>query len=168
MHDRDGSQRQQRQQIEDRLVENYRTILNELALLTTVSVLLFGFLLSSSGKFTDTTLEESLYSVAIVMVATATLVFVLPVAYHHLQFPYQDFEKFTERSHGWTVFGLPLLGGSLYLSLSLAIWSLLRCVGPPRFSIAVGSRCSGCSSCAAGSTACCNAPSASPRPECAP
>jgi hypothetical protein len=111
---------------EDRLVENYRTILNELALLTTVSVLLFGFLLSSSGGFADSTLEESLYAVAIVLVATATLVFVLPVAYHHLQFPYHDFEKFTERTHGWTMFGIPLLGGSLYLSLSLAIWSLFN------------------------------------------
>ena len=122
MKDRDVGQKPQ---AEDRLVENYRTILNELALLTTVSVLLFGFLLSSSGKFTDSTLEESLYSVAIVLVATATLVFIMPVAYHHLQFPYQDFEKFTERTHGWTLLGIPLLGGSLYLSLSLAIWSLL-------------------------------------------
>ncbi len=122
MMDRDDGQKQQ---AEDRLVENYRTILNELALLTTVSVLLFGFLLSSSGKFEDTVLEESLYSVAIVMVATATLVFVMPVAYHHLQFPYQDFDKFTERAHAWTLLGLPLLGVSFYLSLSLAIWSLL-------------------------------------------
>ena len=112
-------------QPEDGLVENYRTILNELALLTTVSVLLFGFLLTSAGSFADTTFEETLYSVAIVLVATATLVFVLPVAYHHIQYPYQDFEKFTERTHGWIVLGLPLLGGSLYLSLSLAIWSLL-------------------------------------------
>ena len=110
---------------EDGLVENYRTILNELGLLTTVSVLLFGFLLTSAGSFVDSTLEESLYSVAIVLVATATLIFVLPVVYHHIQYPYQNFEKFTERTHGWTVLGMPLLGGSLYLSLSLAIWSLL-------------------------------------------
>jgi hypothetical protein len=110
---------------EDGLVENYRTILNELALLTTVSVLLFGFLLTSANSFAQSTFEEVLYSIAIVLVATATLVFVLPVAYHHLQFPYHDFEKFTERSHGWTMLGLPLLGASLYLSLSLAIWSLL-------------------------------------------
>jgi hypothetical protein len=59
------------------------------------------------------------------MVATATLVFVLPVAYHHLQFPYRDFDKFRERTHSWMMIGLPLLGGGLYLSLSLAIWSLL-------------------------------------------
>jgi hypothetical protein len=120
--DRDDGQKQQ---TEDRLVENYRTILSELALLTTVSVLLFGFLLSAAGRFADSRFEETLYSIAIIMVATATLVFVMPVAYHHLQFPYHNFEKFTERTHGWTLLGIPLLGGSLYLSLSLAIWSLL-------------------------------------------
>jgi hypothetical protein len=110
---------------EDGLIENYRTILNELALLTTVSVLLFGFLLTSAGSFADSRLEEALYSFAIVLVATSTLVFVLPVAYHHIQYPYHDFDKFTERAHGWTLLGLPLLAGGLYLSLSLAIWSLL-------------------------------------------
>jgi uncharacterized protein DUF6328 len=110
---------------EDTLVENYRTILNELALLTTVSVLLFGFLLASAGRFANTTLEEILYSIAIVLVATATLVFVLPVAYHHLQFPYYDFDKFVSRTHSWVMIGMPMLGGALYLSLSLAIWSLL-------------------------------------------
>jgi hypothetical protein len=110
---------------EDGLVENYRTILNELSLLTTVSVLLFGFLLASTQSFADTTLEEVLYSIAIVLVATATLIFIMPVAYHHIQFPYEDFDKFTERTHGWMLLGLPLLGASFYLSLSLSIWSLL-------------------------------------------
>ena len=50
--------------------------------------------------------------------------FTLPVAYHHLQFPYEDFDKFQARSHVWIVIGLPLLAGGLYLSLCLAIWSL--------------------------------------------
>jgi hypothetical protein len=110
---------------EDGLIEDYRTILNELALLTTVSVLLFGFLLGAGGRFADSTFEEALYATAIVLVATATLVFILPAAYHHIQFPYRDFEKFQERTHGWTLIGLPLLGLGFYLSLSLAIWSLL-------------------------------------------
>ena len=117
---------ERRERPEDGLIENYRTILNELSLLTTVSVLLFGFLLTSSNSFADSTFEEIVYSVAIVLVATATLIFVLPVAYHHIQFPYYNFEKFTDRVHAWTLLGLPLLGGSLYLSLSLSIWSLLR------------------------------------------
>jgi hypothetical protein len=104
----------------DELIENYRTILNELSLLTTVSVLPFGFLLTSPG-IADSSLEELAYAVAIVLVATATLIFVLPVAYHHLQFPYTDFEKFQARTHNWLRFGLPLLGAGFYLSLVLSI-----------------------------------------------
>jgi hypothetical protein len=122
---RDDDQRDPGGPQEDGLVEDYRTILTELALLTTVSVLLFGFLLGAGNRFADTTFEETLYGVAIVLVATATLVFILPAAYHHVQFPYSDFEKFQERTHGWTLIGLPLLGIGFYLSLSLAIWSLL-------------------------------------------
>jgi hypothetical protein len=107
----------------DALVRDYRTILAELALLTTVSVLLFGFLLTAAGAANSRT-EEWLYGAAMVLVASATMVFILPVAYHHLQFPYEDFDKFQARSHRWILVGLPLLGGGLYLSLCLAVWSL--------------------------------------------
>jgi hypothetical protein len=107
----------------DALVTDYRTILSELALLTTVSVLLFGFLLTATGQ-AQSTLEEWLFAAAMVLVSSATMVFILPVAYHHIQFPYEDFDKFQARSHRWIVVGLPLLGGGLYLSLVLAIWSL--------------------------------------------
>lgn len=107
----------------DHLVENYRTILNELALLTTVSVLLFGFLLTSAG-IAASDVEEWAYAVALILVATATLIFVLPVAYHHLQYPYRDFEKFQHRTHTWMRAGLPLLGASFYLTLALSISSL--------------------------------------------
>lgn len=107
----------------DELIENYRAILNELALLTTVSVLLFGFLLASPG-IAGSDLEEWVYAVALVLVATATLIFVLPVAYHHVQFPYRDFAKFQRRTHNWVVYGLPLLGISFYLTLVLSIASI--------------------------------------------
>jgi hypothetical protein len=107
----------------DNLVEDYRTILNELALLTTVSVLLFGFLLTSAN-IANSEVEEWAYAVALILVATATLVFVLPVPYHHLQYPYRDFEKFQHRTHIWMRAGLPLLGSSFYLTLVLAITPL--------------------------------------------
>ncbi len=71
-------------------------------------------------------MEEWLHAAAILMVATATLVFILPVAYHHLQFPYADFDKFRSRTHNWMRIGMPLLGRSLDLSLSLSIWSVLE------------------------------------------
>ena len=106
-------------------VQNYRTILSELSLLCTVSVLLFGFLLTFTTD-SDTQLEEWLYAIAIILVASSTTVFVLPVAYHHLQFPYYDFEKFQARTHRWMAFGLPMLSGGMYLSLSLGIWSLFE------------------------------------------
>lgn len=103
-------------------MQNYRTILSELSLLTTVSVLLFGFLLTFSHDG-YTSLQDYLYAAGIILVATSTTVFVLPVAYHHLQFPYHDFEKFQARTHRWMAIGLPMLAGGLYLSLSLGIWS---------------------------------------------
>jgi hypothetical protein len=109
----------------DVLIEDYRAILNELALLTTVSVLLFGFLLTSSGS-ADSSAEEWIYAAAMVAVASATMVFILPVAYHHVQFPYEEFHKFVARSHFWIRGGLPLLAAGLYLSLCLAIWSLFQ------------------------------------------
>ena len=108
----------------DVLVPDYRTILAELGVLTTVSVLLFGFLLGSASSFAHSRLEEWVYAMTTVLVASATLCFVLPVAYHHIQFPYEDFEKFQTRSHRWILIGLPLLGVGLYLALCLALWSL--------------------------------------------
>jgi hypothetical protein len=75
----------------DALVTDYRTILSELALMTTVSVLLFGFLLSNASRASEG-LEEWLYAAAMVLVASSTMVFLLPAVYHHLEFPYTDFE----------------------------------------------------------------------------
>ena len=74
--------------------------------------------------FAQSLLEEWVYAITTVLVASATLAFVLPVAYHHIQFPYEDFEKFQARSHRWILIGLPLLGVGLYLALCLALWSL--------------------------------------------
>lgn len=108
----------------DVLIDDYRSILTELTLLTTVSVLLFGFLLTTSPRATGT--EEWVYALAMVAVASATMVFILPVAYHHVQFPYEEFDKFVARTHLWIRAGLPLLAFGLYLSLCLAIWSLFE------------------------------------------
>ena len=122
----DSTELQERQRQEadsDTLIADYRTILAELSLLTTVSVLLFGFLLASPS-FANNPLEEWIYSAATILVATATMIFVIPVAYHHLQFPYLDFAKFQARSHRWIQIGLPLLAAGFYCSLSLPLWSL--------------------------------------------
>jgi hypothetical protein len=93
-------------------------------LLTTVSVLLFGFLLANARVFADSRFEEWVFAAATVVVASATLVFILPVAYHHYEFPYTNFAKFQARSHRWVMVGVPLLAVGLYLSLCLALWAL--------------------------------------------
>jgi hypothetical protein len=48
------------------------------------------------------------------------------VAYHHIEFPYENFDRFVSRTHRWVPTGLPLLGAGLYLSLCLAIWTLFN------------------------------------------
>jgi hypothetical protein len=117
----DGNQEERASR--DVLLTDYRALLTELALLTTVSVLIFGFLLGSSSRASHG-VEQVVYVVAIVAAASATMVFVLPVAYHHIEFPYEDFDRFVSRTHRWVTAGLPLLGTGLYLSLCLAIWTL--------------------------------------------
>lgn len=47
--------------------------------------------------------------------------FVMPVVYHHLQYPYRDLEKFKERSHRFMMFGLIPAGVTLYLALEIAL-----------------------------------------------
>ncbi len=115
---------------EDALIVEYRDVLAELTLLTTVSVLLFGFLLANARSFEDSRLEEWVFAAAVVLVASATLVFIVPVAYHHYQFPYRNFAKFQARSHRWVLMGLPLLAAGFYLSLTLAIWALFDVFAP--------------------------------------
>jgi hypothetical protein len=100
-------------------------LLTELVLLTTVSVLIFGFLLNS-GSHTAHGAEQGVYVLAMITVSSATMVFILPVAYHHIEFPYENFDRFVSRTHRWVLTGLPLLGAGLYLSLCLAIWTLFH------------------------------------------
>jgi hypothetical protein len=57
-----------------------------------------------------------LYSITI-----AISFFVMPVIYHHLQYPYRDLEKIKERSHKFMIFGLIPAGVTLYLALEIAL-----------------------------------------------
>ncbi|MDQ3887878.1 MAG: DUF6328 family protein [Thermoproteota archaeon] len=112
-----------REKEEDRLILAYDTIVRESALLTTTGGILFGFLLSISINTPETfslinriTLLVALYSITI-----AISLFVMPVIYHHLQYPYRDLEKFKERSHKFMIFGLIPAGLTLYLALEIAL-----------------------------------------------
>jgi hypothetical protein len=107
----------------DGLILGYDTIVRESALLTTTGGILFGFLLDISINSQESfslinriTLLVALYSITI-----AISLFVMPVIYHHMQYPYRDLEKFKERSHKFMIFGLIPAGVTLYLALEIAL-----------------------------------------------
>jgi hypothetical protein len=114
----------------DRLIERYDTILKESALLATFAGILFGFLLQISINtpryftfFDKTILLVALYSITI-----ATSLFAMPVIYHHLQYPYEDLEKFKVRSHRFIVLGVIHSGITLYLGIEIALKSVLNTI----------------------------------------
>ena len=107
----------------DRLIFDYDTIVKESSLLTTAGGILFGFLLSISinapegfSLINRITLLIALYSITI-----AVSLFVMPVIYHHLQYPSKNLEKYKERSHKFIIFGLIPAGVTLYLALEIAL-----------------------------------------------
>jgi hypothetical protein len=108
---------------DDKLISSYDTILKESAILTTFSGILFGFLLQISINsphsfdfFNKLLILISLYSITI-----ATSLFIMPVIYHHLQYPYKDIQKFKLRSHKFTLFGLLHVGITLYIGLTISV-----------------------------------------------
>ena len=112
---------------DDKLVQRYDTILKESALLSTFSGILFGFLLNMAVNVPDrfefidkVTLIVALYSTTV-----AASLFVMPVVYHHLEYPYASLAKFKSRSHRFIILGLIPAGLTLLLGLQLAIHSLI-------------------------------------------
>ena len=112
---------------DDKLVRHYDTILKESALLTTFSGILFGFLLNISVNTpsTFTNIDVIILIIALYSITVAASLFVMPVVYHHVQYPYGDLNKFKIRSHRFILFGLVPAGITLYLGLQLAIHSRL-------------------------------------------
>lgn len=112
---------------DDKLVRHYDTILKESALLTTFSGILFGFLLNISVNTpsTFTTIDVIILIIALYSITVAASLFVMPVVYHHVQYPYGDLNKFKIRSHRFILSGLVPAGITLYLGLELAIHSRL-------------------------------------------
>src|SRR5213593_5233794 len=113
--------------MDDKLTQRYDTILKESALLATFSGILFGFLLNISVNTpsTFTTIDMITLIVALYSITVAASLFVMPVVYHHLQYPYGSLHKFKSRSHRFIILGLIPAGITLYLGLELALHSLL-------------------------------------------
>jgi hypothetical protein len=111
----------------DDLVRDYGTVLRESSILMVISGILFGFLLNMAVNMPENFGMVNMVAllVAVFSITVAISLFVMPVIYHHLQYPYEDIEKFKLRSHRFIVFGLIPAGITLYLGLAIALSSLL-------------------------------------------
>lgn len=124
MSNKDSDERADR----DKLTSDYGSIIRESALLTTFSAFLFGFLLNisieSAAGFDF--IDKIMILVALFSITISISLFIMPVIYHHLEYPYIDFKKFKERSHRFTLFGLIPAMITLFLGLELAMTSLVQ------------------------------------------
>jgi hypothetical protein len=111
----------------DRLFRDYDTVLKESAVLTTFGGVLFGFLLNISIRGTNqlTYPERIILVLALFSITISVLFFVMPVIYHHVQFPYTNIDKFKKRAHRFILFGLVPTIVTLYLGMILAFSPLL-------------------------------------------
>ena len=105
-------------------------VLAEARLFTTVSGILFGFLLTASIAYTNQLpgiIQRILLLLALVCTASATLMFILPPLYHHLRFPMDQKQRaqFFWRSHKFLVWGIVPLYAGVYFSVFLALYSLI-------------------------------------------
>lgn len=112
---------------EDALVQDYNTILRESSLLTTFAGILFGFLLEISINAPESfdISDRIVLLIALFSITVAISFFVMPVVYHHMQYPYKDLEKFKQRSHRFIIFGLLPAIFTLFLGLELALSSII-------------------------------------------
>lgn len=112
----------------DELISDYGSIIRESALLTTFSAFLFGFLLNISIESSSgfDLIDKIIILAALFSITISISLFIMPVIYHHLEYPYMDFKKFKARSHRFTLFGLIPAMITLFLGLELAMTSLVQ------------------------------------------
>jgi len=89
---------------------------------------LFGFLLNISirGASKLIYVEKIILVLALFSITVATSLFVMPVIYHHLQFPYTDVDKLKKRTHRFILFGLIPTAFTLYLGIVFAFSPLIH------------------------------------------
>jgi len=112
----------------DRLTPDYGSLIRESAVLTTFSAFLFGFLLNISINPSKgfILIDKIILLIALFSVTISAVLFIMPIIYHHLEYPYLDFEKFKARSHRFMLFGLIPTMVTLFLGLQLATRSLVE------------------------------------------
>ena len=101
---------------------SYDTILKESAALVTFSGILFGFILNISINPPDnfSYIDKILLLITLYAITIAACLFVMPIIYHHIQYPYHDFEKFRKRSHRFILYGLIPVGITLIITLGIS------------------------------------------------
>src|SRR5262245_23411893 len=117
-----------REEDRDNLIDSYGTVLRESAVLTTFAGILFGFLFSTAVGNSDS-LEpgtEISLLIALFSITVAISLFIMPVIYHHLQYPYHNIEKFKKRTHRFLIFGFIPAGLTLYLGLEIALSAVMN------------------------------------------
>ncbi|MGI0086408.1 MAG: hypothetical protein ACREBI_00400 [Nitrosotalea sp.] len=94
LSDKDGNENTDK----DKLISDYGSIIRESALLTTFSAFLFGFLLNISIAYSSgfDLPDKIILLVALFSITISISLFIMPVIYHHLEYPYMDFKKFKE------------------------------------------------------------------------
>jgi hypothetical protein len=108
---------------EDELIKDYNAILRESTLLTTVSGFIFGFIFNTTLNAPKgfSSIDGIILTIALFTSTCALSLFVMPVVYHNIQYPYRDIEKFKKRSHTFISFGLIPAAVTLYLGLLLGL-----------------------------------------------
>ena len=101
--------------------------------MSSVAGIISGFLLNISiNSPTGFSAEDSLIlMISLYSITIAVSLFVMPVVYHHIQYPYIDIDKFKIRSHKFIKFGLIPGAITMYLGLVLGLkFGLNNGVGP--------------------------------------
>lgn len=108
---------------EDRLIKDYNAILRESTLLTTVSGFFFGFIFNATINTPKnfTSIDSIILMFALFTSTCSICLFVMPVVYHNVQYPYSNLEKFKKRSHNFVMYGLVPGAATLYLGLLLGL-----------------------------------------------
>jgi hypothetical protein len=109
--------------VEDDIIQDYDSVLKESGVLTSVSGIIFGFLLNISiNSPKGFTIEDTIIlMISLYSISFAVSFFVMPIIYHHIQYPYRNIEKFKIRSHKFIKLGLIPGAITMYLGLLLGL-----------------------------------------------
>lgn len=125
--------KEKKSEVQDDIIEDYDSVLRESSVLTSVSGIIFGFLLNISINSPNgfTTEDSIILMISLYSITFAVSLFVMPIIYHHIQYPYKDINKFKIRSHFFIKIGMILGAIAMYTGLLLGLkFSLHDGIGP--------------------------------------